>query len=691
MNKKTGTDRMNFWNGCKKAVYMILFVVVIPLSAYVCYGALDTLKYADVLQGILRGKMIPIFLMGTSFLLLLFFLGILKKTLPILELHEKKAVPILFGIMIVLQILMVLTVRTSLRYDHLKIFDTAVALLEKGTIAETHFSHYFMKYPNNIPLCLFTYVFLKVASVFGIPEGYWMELMKLVNLVFMNVGLWCTYHLVCRYRSKRTGIVLLFFLLVNPLWYLLGQMYYTSTISLAYSMGAVWLFDRARRQEKLWRKYVVYLLVGILLAAGFKIRATVIITIAALFIYAVLQLKNISTSKEAVSFLAVIAGLVMVFVAYGKLEERYAGFDPSETGYPTIHWVMMSAQGEGQYNSADDAFTGSFDTKEERTQAAFGRLKERIQQMGPGGLMTLFRNKLRVAFSDGTDDYYSLFRTMRETSWLQKYMNGGRSDYLAVYLHSYHSLLMGLLLAAFVWRAFRGERSFLDIFIFNICGAYLFYLIWEVDHAYSVPFMLMFLIWAADGMQLFLQGYQMICEKTGVLRVVPGMASAGLVFVFAGVVLFVHRAGVPVREYSVLQDQETSESLVLQTDFVQTFRTKKAFDHVDIWVANWDGGANDSIYDLQILDENGNIVATGEIIGATAPCINSYTVEFEKVVPDREQTYQMQVHLKNPDCAIKTDFLYYQSGGWDMYKDGALYAPEKIENVDLAFAVYEEK
>ena len=46
--------------------------------------------------------------------------------------------------------------------------------------------------------------------------------------------------------------------------------------------------------------------------------------------------------------------------AYKTAERHYAGFDPSQTGYPAVHWVMMSAQGEGQYNSADDAYTGSF-------------------------------------------------------------------------------------------------------------------------------------------------------------------------------------------------------------------------------------------------------------------------------------------------------------------------------------------
>ena len=57
---------------------------------------------------------------------------------------------------------------------------------------------------------------------------------------------------------------------------------------------------------------------------------------------------------------------------------------------------------------------------------------------------------------------------------------------------------------------------------------------------------------------------------------------------------------------------------------------EKPFDHVDIWVANWDGGANDSVYELQILDEKGTAVAYGEIVGAAAPCMDACTVSFEE-------------------------------------------------------------
>lgn len=696
----------HIWNRCKKTAYFILFAVLLPVSGYIFYGAVDTLECAPVLQGILKGKMVPLFVLGASFLLCFLFVQAFHKAAPLIEGKSRAAVIVLLGSMVFLQIFMVLTVRTSLRYDHLKIFDTAVSLLDQGTIADTHFKHYFMKYPNNIPVCLFTYFWLKAASFLHIPREYWMEYMKLLNILFMNLGLWCAYRLLCRYRSRRTGICFLLLTFVDPLWYLLAQMYYTSTLSLAFSMGAVWFFERARRQGSILKKYADYARMGVLLAAGYKIRATVFITALAILIYAALQIAGEEDDGEegrnpdirllarsAGSMAAALLGFMLIFGAYGKLEERYAGFDVDETGYPMIHWIMMSAQGEGQYNSADDAYTGSFSGKAERSAADMALLKERVRDLGADGLLTLFRNKMRIVFSDGTDDYYSLFRTMRSASPVQKYVNGSRSDYLALYLHAYHGMLTGLVLLALIHRAFRGRRDFLDIFALNLCGAYLFYLIWEADRAYSIPFMLILLMWAADGLSTAGEDFHLLDRSLSrpARRRVCGASAAAAAVLMLGVVFLVQRRGEPVREYSILQDQETGGDVVLQTEFSQTFRTARPFDHADIWVANWDGAANDSVYDIQIIDENGVVAAEGELVGADAPCINSYTVAFDRVIPEGEQIYRLQVKLRNPDCTTKTDFLYYQSGAWDMYPEGELYAPQEIPGADLAFAVYEEK
>lgn len=60
----------DFWNGCKRAVYLVLFAILIPVSAYVFYGAVDTLNNAAVLQGILHGKNGSRFFAGNHFFVL---------------------------------------------------------------------------------------------------------------------------------------------------------------------------------------------------------------------------------------------------------------------------------------------------------------------------------------------------------------------------------------------------------------------------------------------------------------------------------------------------------------------------------------------------------------------------------------------------------------------------------------------
>ena len=118
------------------------------------------------------------------------------------------------------------------------------------------------------------------------------HLVKIVNVVFMNLGMWAAFDLIRRHRSKKTALCFLLFLIVNPLWYLLAEMYYTSTISLAFSMGGIWLFDRAGEERDMVRKLLLYVGMGLLLAAGYKIRATVILTILSILAYVVLTLGD---------------------------------------------------------------------------------------------------------------------------------------------------------------------------------------------------------------------------------------------------------------------------------------------------------------------------------------------------------------------------------------------------------------
>ena len=115
---------MKIWNSCRKAGYLILFAAVISMSAYIFYGALDTLKYADALENVINGRTVPVIMAGTVLLLAIFAIAVLTKVLPALEKKFVKTTVVLGSFMFLAQTLTVLVLRTSLRQDHLKIFDS---------------------------------------------------------------------------------------------------------------------------------------------------------------------------------------------------------------------------------------------------------------------------------------------------------------------------------------------------------------------------------------------------------------------------------------------------------------------------------------------------------------------------------------------------------------------------------------
>lgn len=91
--------RMSFCIELKKIIYAILFVLLISISAYVTYGALDTLEYAEAIQEVIYGPKILFFLLIVAFFLLFLFLDFVKRILCFADCHAKYVVPVLFGVL----------------------------------------------------------------------------------------------------------------------------------------------------------------------------------------------------------------------------------------------------------------------------------------------------------------------------------------------------------------------------------------------------------------------------------------------------------------------------------------------------------------------------------------------------------------------------------------------------------------
>ena len=65
------------------------------MSAYIFYGAVDTLKYADALENVINGRTVPVVMSGTVLLLAIFAVAILTKVLPVMEKRFSKTVVVL--------------------------------------------------------------------------------------------------------------------------------------------------------------------------------------------------------------------------------------------------------------------------------------------------------------------------------------------------------------------------------------------------------------------------------------------------------------------------------------------------------------------------------------------------------------------------------------------------------------------
>ncbi len=61
---------------------------------------------------------------------------------------------------------------------------------------------------------------------------------------------------------------------------------------------------------------------------------------------------------------ALTAALSLGF--FSAAVNTYVDFDYKNTGFPAIHWVMMSARWDGSFDQNDENYTVSFETKEEK-------------------------------------------------------------------------------------------------------------------------------------------------------------------------------------------------------------------------------------------------------------------------------------------------------------------------------------
>lgn len=658
------------------------------LSGYILWQCGFTMIYAENLENVIQMARLPFFLFGLAAAGGILFCLTSRGLQRCNEKQLKWIAFGAFGCLFIRQLYFLVNFRTALRGDQMKVLEAAIELLDSKSIAASSYNKYFSICSNNIPLTLVTYFFLQIFRVLHLPQELWMDLAKLIGTAFLDGGVFFGYLLLRRLKDKKTAVLMLLLTVTNPMMYTLTGVYYSSTISLFFGMGAIYFYFRGKENGK--RTWLFLLLTGIFLGFGFKIRATAFICGIALAICAFLGWRDWNHVKQGMKNLCVtLAGFFMVLALFSSLHNIYVQADYSDTEYTVLHYVMMGANGNGTYSPADAAYTQKFQGKEAKIAANKERLLERLEEMQLPGVLALMGRKLTVTFSDGTDDYYDAFNGVQGDAGRLTYLNGSKRDLFAGYCHVYNTLLWMAIFGSLIDAMSRTNNKKLFVVKLAVLGSIVFQLIWECGEAYSIPYIVLFLMMAAEGIGFVQESAEPLLQWKLPRR---GCLVGGfLLFAAAGVWIIRAFNGIVLVNDDYRVRQTTYELSIHSSEDVveQTFTASDAFNEIELYVYNVFQEHNQSVYQVTLLDEEGVSLASQLITGYMLPEYGSTYMQFDTITPDGENLYTIRIEAVEKDERCGIVFPYHSTGICDLYQGGSLFVNgAESENCDLAFTVY---
>lgn len=674
-------------NRLEKGFRYLCIVLLLLFSSYILWQCGFTMTYADNLKNIIQPGRLPFFLFGMAAAAAVLFC-FLFRMLGRLSVKQQKWIGAgAFGIILLGQLLMIINFRTALRGDQMKVLEAAIDLINSRTIAASSYYEYFSRCSNNIPLTLVTYLFVNIFQLLHVPKSLWMDLARVLGTAFLDGGLFFGYLTLRELKGQKCASMMMVLCVFQPMLYLLTGVYYSSTISLFFGMGAIWLYVKYKGQERKWTS--TCFLLGIFLGLGFKIRATAFICGIAIGICGLLSLRNREHVKLATKKLLVsLAGFLLILGLFKALDRIYVQADFKDTEYTLLHYVMMGANGNGTYSPTDAAYTQSFEGKEAKHQANKELLMERLENMGPVGILELMGRKLTITFSDGTDDFYDAYNGVLKDAGNLTGLNGTRRDFFVGYCHLYNTLMwMGIVIYLITALGKKDRKSF--VIPLAALGGIFFQVIWECGEAYSVPYLILFLMLFAEGFEgmggIFGKLFKKKILRNTVLGVSMVLLLGGIGWIlrgFSGVVLVND-------EYRVRQTTYELEVHGAEQVVEQTFTASKPFNEVELFVYNIYKEHNQSIYQVTLLTENGQTIHEELITAYMLPEYGSAYVKFDTVIPNGETQYRIRIQSAKADSKSGIVFPYHSTGICDLYQGGSLWVDGKQKkNCDLAFTVY---
>ena len=695
-----------FTRGCMKAVAAVLFCILFYLFLH---GFLVT-DQADFIQSNL-GKTSRVAAVFVAFAFVGSLFVLIKKALTLLnEKQLKRVMLVAFLGMVVLQSVCLCSFRSMYLWDGAFVVGGANSLLETGEISQDAF-YYLSVYKNQHPFVVVTALFLWIGKQLSFSTTRQYLLLNFINLICLDSAIVFLVKIVGylfrnekEKRRMQCGLVLLFVL--NPFVYVLAGYYYTIFLSLPFFVGGMYETCKVLSGKK-----TAVIGAGLLFACGYALRATTIIPLIAAVMTALLVALIKGDVKRFLSgfSVAMVAIVCGSFLCYGA--EQVVGIDTTDTAFPTTHWIMMSMTSPGCHNEADETFTASFPTKEEKQRAVEERLVEKVKELGPFGLAKLMKDKLFYTWESGNHAYSFFTGNCAWTGGLYDVLYGSKKDGIALYGQGYYLFLIGCSLLTigrvfFLSKGADGKRRCLLFFIsLTLLGGFFFYLLWETGTQYSLVFFPIFFLLSA--VTLFAKrdevAKESMVQKEDIKhfskqQIICGwkMAAGGLAF-FLFVCLWWKERDVFTSQY---YSQRNTSAIQLLANYpyelkeqevlVQQLQPSREFNQMIFQFRNFMPEDNDSVYAVELYKEDAGertLVLEDQIVAKGQPQNGAFVKEFDTL---QEGIYELEIKKISGSVGNTLSFVTYQMGGYDAYTKGTCKVNQIQQPVDLIFGLYHQ-
>ncbi|MCR4691689.1 MAG: hypothetical protein K5739_10125 [Lachnospiraceae bacterium] len=674
-------------------VMLILFLVIVIGFGFV---------HPDS-DGALRGVFsapVMVLLLIAGVLLYLLVMGVLFRRLPGEEGKSPCYMLIIASVLAVgLQVFLTVHYPLQIWWDNTSVLTSAISNVYN--MPECFDFEYFNQLGHQNCFLGFTVFMVFIGKLLGVSLAKLPLFLSLADVAAVDLSAAGILMILDRVKGRRAMQRVLIFMLLCPGTYLWCAYYYTTNISLLFASTYFFLYYACMQKEHSLKFYVCF---GALAAFSSQFRATLLLCVIASLVFYLFRRPK----KPLILLLAGgVGALIVICFLNAAYKEIIPDYD-EEARFPVTHWVMMSFQGNGEYNDEDLAFTASFPTHAQKAEATKAELMRRIKEMGPSGVAALFFRKTVHNWSYGNHSYYPMFNRNDRLTDLLWTPDHFFSFYLQQIFHLTQLLLvlfgMGKALLTFGKR--EEKISYDDLIRIFLLGGFCFYLLWETYPYYSVGFLPVLFYLSADGLAavektaglLFASGEDASntakSADTNALRKKlsgRGIAAAGVaVAAAAGILAIFAKTPFPATVKPVVTQKKFHSMYYMENGslFTQSFVADRGFDTIRFWIGKKDlAKETGGLYDIMIEGEKSGRVFLERYDTRGMHSIDEFTRTFPRVNVQGSERFSIIItKVEEQDGNKDTNPLGI--GAYDLPVDAYLYGSLCEDGTDTGMDMF---